>query len=109
MFVIIIFIISSIIIIKMIIIISQIFLCGIKTQRAVNVMRGTQRGTNLLSLSRMTWEPEKRLQGTQRYATLGHTSSLGNLLWPMGAGSCMNSRSCTDRPPMAYGARASAM
>jgi len=89
--------------------ISQFFLCGIKTQRAVNVMRGTQRGTNLLSLSRMNWEPEKRLQGTQRYATLSHTSSLGNLLWPVGAGNCMNLRSCTDRPPTACGARASAM
>ena len=90
--------------------VSQFFLCGIKTQRAViNAMRGIQRGPNLLNLSLMVWEPEKRLPGIQRYTTLNHTSNLGNLMRPMGAGSCMHSRTCTGRPPMAYGARACAM
>ena len=44
-----------------------------------SVMRGTHRGTNLLSLSRMTWEPIKRPARDPALHTLSHTSKTGNL------------------------------
>ena len=91
--------------------ISQFFPLWYQTQRAVNVMRGTQRGSNLMScLSRMTWEPVKRPTRDPTLYTLSHTRKTREpIWWPMGAGNLHALLHEADRLPMAYGAKAARM